>query len=40
VPAHHPRCLPDLELVGFDPAFLELRTGTWAMPLTRIGTQR
>jgi pilus assembly protein CpaF len=40
VPAHHPRCLPDLELVGFDPAFLELRTGSWATPLTRIGRRR
>ena len=37
VPCHPPSCLADLLRVGFDPAFFDLRGGTWADPLVRTG---
>lgn len=33
VPRHSPRCLPELERVGFDPTLLDLRDGAWTRPL-------
>jgi Flp pilus assembly CpaF family ATPase len=33
VPLHRPLCLPDLVRVGFDPALLDYRAGTWTAPL-------
>lgn len=37
VPHHRPSCLGDLVRVGFDPAWLDHRTGTWPAPLPLIG---
>lgn len=37
VPTHAPACLPELVRVGFDPAFLDARGGTWAEPLITVG---
>ncbi len=37
VPLHRPSCLGDLVRAGFDPAWLDHRTGTWPAPLTLIG---
>ncbi len=37
VPTHAPACLAELVRVGFDPAFLEARVGTWSAPLITVG---
>ena len=37
VPTHAPACLAELVRVGFDPAFLDARLGTWAAPLITVG---
>ena len=37
VPTHAPACLPELLRVGFDPAFLDARMGTWPAPLQTVG---
>jgi pilus assembly protein CpaF len=38
VPAHHPACLRDLVRVGFDPAYLDARSGTWPTPMMTVST--
>jgi hypothetical protein len=40
VPFHAPECLGELVRVGFDPAFLDSRAGTWATPLLTVGATR
>jgi hypothetical protein len=37
VPTHAPACLPELIRAGFDPGFLDHRTGTWTLPLDLVG---
>jgi hypothetical protein len=36
VPTHLPRCLPELERVGFDAGLLQMREGLWPQPLQRV----
>jgi pilus assembly protein CpaF len=40
VPAHTPSCLSDLILAGFDPAYLDARSGTWKHPLDTVRPPR
>ena len=37
VPAHAPACLSELIRAGFDPGFLDARSGTWPTRLHRVG---
>jgi hypothetical protein len=39
VPQHAPSCLTDLIRVGFDPALLDARAGTWSRPVHRVADQ-
>jgi pilus assembly protein CpaF len=40
VPAHNPSCLPELVRVGFDPRFLDAKSGTWPAPLRTLANGR